>query len=196
VQENKEVTSGVKATGGAAANELEQVYARLRRIANRLMQFERPGHTLCPTEVVHEAMARSLDESGRLDGELSLVEMIGRMSRVMRQVLVDHARRKRAVKHGGGRGRVGLDQIDDIEAAIDSPAFDWVKLDHALAELAQHDARRHQVVTLRFFGGLDNRQIARQLKLDERTVGRDWAAARLWLKKQLQSDDDGANHPV
>jgi len=189
VQEDKELTSGVKSPAGAAAIELEQVYARLRRIANRLMQFERPGHTLCPTEVVHEAMARSLDESGKLDGELSVVDLIGRMSRVMRQVLVDHARRKKAVKHGGGRGRVGLDQIDDIEAAIESPGFDWLKLDHALAELAQHDARRHQVVTLRFFGGLDNRQIARQLQIDERTVGRDWAAARLWLKKQLQPDE-------
>lgn len=176
--------------GGNGAN-LEHVYARLRRIANRLMQFERPGHTLCPTEVVHEAIARALDGQGKLDGEVPLLDMIGRMSRVMRQVLVDHARRKNAVKHGGGRGRVSLDQIDDIEAAIDSPAFDWVKLDDALEELAKHDARRHHVVTLRFFGGLDNRQIARQLDLDERTVGRDWAGARLWLKKKLH--DDGAD---
>ena len=175
---------------GAADKDLEQVYARLRRIAARIMQSERKGHTLWPTEVVHEAMARSLDESGKLDGELSVVDLIGRMSRVMRQVLVDHARRKGAVKHGGGRGRVSLDQIDDIEAAIDSPAFDWVTLDHALAELAQHDARRHQVVTLRFFGGLDNRQIARQLNLDERTVGRDWAAARLWLKQRMHPPEE------
>ena len=168
--------------------DLEQVYARLRRIAARIMQGERPGHTLWPTEVVHEAMARSLDEGGRLDGELSVVDLIGRMSRVMRQVLVDHARRKKALKHGGGLGRVSLDQIDDVEAAIESPAFDWVKLDHALAELAEHDPRRHQVVTLRFFGGLDNRQIARQLNLDERTIGRDWAAARLWLKQQMSAE--------
>ena len=176
--------------GSDGGRDLEQVYARLRRIAARIMQGERKGHTLWPTEVVHEAMARSLDESGRLDGSLSLVDLIARMSRVMRQVLVDHARRKKAIKHGGGRGRVSLDDIDDIEAAIESPAFDWVRLDAALEELAKHDARRHQVVTLRFFGGLDNRQIARQLNLDERTVGRDWAAARLWLKQQMSADDD------
>ena len=176
--------------GDDGSRDLEQVYVRLRRIAARIMQGERKGHTLWPTEVVHEAMARSLDESGKLGDELSVVELIGRMSRVMRQVLVDHARRKKAVKHGGGRGRVSLDQIEDIEAAIESPAFDWVALDHALADLAKHDARRHQVVTLRFFGGLDNRQIARQLKLDERTVGRDWAAARLWLKQQMQTSEE------
>ena len=190
VQPDKELTSEVKAAAPVAASELEQVYARLRRIANRLMQFERPGHTLCPTEVVHEAWARALTGGDASSGAGQLGEAITRLSRVMRQVLVDHARRKRAVKHGGGRGRVGLDQIDDIEAAIESPGFDWLKLDHALAELAQHDPRRHQVVTLRFFGGLDNRQIARELNLDERTIGRDWSSARLWLKKQLQPDDD------
>ena len=178
------------------AHDLEQVYARLRRIAARIMQGERRGHTLWPTEVVHEAMARSLDESGKLEGSLSVVELIGRMSRVMRQVLVDNARRKQTVKHGGGRGRISLEDIDDIEAAIESPAFDWVKLDYALAELAKHDARRHQVVTLRFFGGLDNRQIARQLNLDERTVGRDWAAARLWLKQQMSANDNDDDAPA
>jgi RNA polymerase sigma factor (TIGR02999 family) len=175
--------------------DLEQVYARLRRIAARIMQSERKGHTLWPTEVVHEALARSLDEGGKLDGSLSIVDLIGRMSRVMRQVLVDHARRKNALKHGGGRGRVSLDQIDDIEAAIEAPAFDWVKLDGALEKLAKHDARRHHVVTLRFFGGLDNRQIARQLDLDERTVGRDWAAARLWLKQQMSANDNEDDVP-
>jgi RNA polymerase sigma factor (TIGR02999 family) len=169
---------------------LEQVYARLRRIAARIMQRERAGHTLWPTEVVHEAMARSLDEQGKLDESLQLVDLIGRMSHVMRQVLVDHARRRKAVKHGGGRQRVSLDQVDDIEAAIDAPGFNWLLLDRALDEMAQRDPRRHQVVTLRFFGGLDNRQIAKHLKLDERTVGRDWAAARLWLKEQLQGEQD------
>ena len=107
----------------------------------------------------------------------------------MRQVLIDHARRRGAVKHGGGRTRVSLDQIDDFEAAIESQELDWAAMDRALTELAAHDPRRHQVVTLRFFGGLSNRQIARELKLDERTVGRDWSAARLWLKKQIQSSD-------
>lgn len=186
---DKELTND-RSNADSSADLLGQAYARLRRIAARIMQSERAGHTLWPTEVVHEALARQLQASdggmANPEGEADLVEMITYLSRGMRQVLVDHARRHKAVKRGGGRGRVSLDQIGDIEAAIETPGFDWLRLDHALSELARHDPRRHQVVTLRFFGGLDNRQIAKQLKLDERTIGRDWAAARLWLKKQLQ----------
>jgi RNA polymerase sigma factor (TIGR02999 family) len=173
--------------------EIGRVYERLCRIAAQLMRDERPGHTLWPTEVVHEAMARLLEQSRPREGQAppppgQVADLVYQVSRVMRQVLVDHARYRNAVKRGGGRGRVGLDQIEDIEAAIASPEFDWTLLDGALDALAQRDPRRHRVVTLRFFGGLDNRQIARELNLDERTVGRDWAAARLWIKKRLRAE--------
>lgn len=173
----------------AGRAELTELYARLRRIAGRLMQDERDGHTLCPTEVVHEAIARVLSRPPRAGGPGPLIELIDRVSHVMRQVLVDHARRRIAAKRGGGRGRFSLNQLDDAEAAIESPHFNWAVLDRALNTLATHDPRRHRVVLLRFFGGLDNRQIARELAVDERTVGRDWLAARTWIKKQLEKDE-------
>jgi RNA polymerase sigma factor (TIGR02999 family) len=180
----KEVTSDTPHGDDEAV--VEQVYRRLRKIAGRIMQSERPGHTLWPTEVVHEAMAKALaGDELKAGDQRTPVEMIAQLSHAMRQVLIDHHRHRNAIKRGRGRARVSLDEIDDFEAAIESDQFDWPQLDAALAQLAKDDPRRHQVVTLRFFGGLDNRQIARQLDVDERTIGRDWAAARLWLKKKL-----------
>jgi RNA polymerase sigma factor (TIGR02999 family) len=169
--------------------DLHQAYARLRRIAGRLMSAERQGHTLWPTELVHEAMARLLEaDAARQNPDEPVLDLIARAARVMTQVLVDHARHRGAVKRGGGRGRVSLDEIGDVEAAIEAPHFNWGALDRALRVLAGQDPRRHAVVTLRFFGGLSYTQIARQLDCDERTVGRDWAAAQLWLKKRVQRD--------
>jgi RNA polymerase sigma factor (TIGR02999 family) len=169
-------------------SDLESAYARLRRIACKMMRGERAGHTLVPTEVVNEAFVRLL-ESGRLEHDDSMVDLISRAAHVMTQVLVDHARYRGAVKRGGGKTRVNLVDLDDVEAAIDRPEFNWSALHQALEELSVHDPRRHRVVTLRFFGGLDNRRIGRELDLDERTVGRHWAAARLWLKKRLNEID-------
>jgi RNA polymerase sigma factor (TIGR02999 family) len=191
VQSKKEVTSGSSARD-QPRDLLEHVYQRLRRIAARIMQSERAGHTLSPTEVVHEAMAKALasDDDRKLRSPERVNEVIGQLCNAMRQVLIDHHRHRNAIKRGRGRARVSLDQIEDFEVAVESDAFDWPKLDGVLEELAKHDPRRHQVVTLRFFGGLDNRQIARQLNLDERTIGRDWASAKLWLKKKLAASDD------
>lgn len=168
--------------------ELEQAYARLRRIAGKLMQNERPGHTLWPTEVVHEAMAR-LMESGQLDHDGSMLDLISKAAHVMTQVLVDHARARGAIKRGKGRVRVRLDSHSEVEAALEEEQFDWTALDRALEELKTHDPRRYQVVMLKFFGGLETRQIARELSLDERTILRDWSAARLWLKKRMWEQD-------
>ena len=171
--------------------DLQQAYARLRRIAARLMSTERAGHTLWPTELVHEAMARLLEaDAARQSRDEPVLDLISRAARVMTQVLVDHARHRGAVKRGGGRGRVSLDEIGDVEAAMDAPHFNWAALDRALKVLAEQDPRRHAVVTLRFFGGLSYQQVAQQLGCDERTVGRDWAAAQLWLKKRVQRDTE------
>ena len=172
--------------------DLQHAYARLRRIAGRLMSAERAGHTLWPTELVHEAMARLLEaDAERQNQGEPVLDLISRAARVMTQVLVDHARHRGAVKRGGGRGRVSLDEIGDVEAAIEAPHLNWAALDRALKVLEAQDPRRHSVVTLRFFGGLTYEQIARQLGCDERTVGRDWAAAQLWLKKRIQRDNEG-----
>jgi len=182
-----------------ASDGLPEAYTRLRRIAGRLMRGERASHTLTPTDVVHEAMARLLASGDVPDragwGGEPFADFARKAARAMTEVLVDHARRRGAAKRGGGRGRVSL---DDAEAAIESPGFDWLALDEALREMEARDPRRHSVVVLRFFAGLDNRQIARELGVDERTVGRDWVAARLWLKKRLgdgspaPAADDGA----
>jgi RNA polymerase sigma factor (TIGR02999 family) len=108
----------------------------------------------------------------------------------MTHVLIDHARRKQALKRGGMPKRLDL---DDVEASIHAPSEQWMALNDALDEMRRHDARRHSVVVMRFFGGMDNRQIARELAVDERTVGRDWVAAKLWLKQKLD-DRDTENH--
>lgn len=165
--------------------ELADVYARLRRIASRLMERERIDHTLAPTEVVHEALARLLPEDGKLPQASN--ELLGHAAHVMRQVLVDHARKRGAVKRGGGMKRAQLADFADAEILLGADDFDWDALEDALQFLAQHDPRRHSVVNLRFFAGLNNRQIAQYLGIDERTVNRDWSAARLWLKQRLTS---------
>jgi RNA polymerase sigma factor (TIGR02999 family) len=181
-----------KQTSEAADADLAEAYARLRRIAGRLMRDERAGHTLWPTEVVHEALARLYEADAQRPGAPSapdaprpVVDLITKAAHVMTQVLVDHARHRGARKRGGGRAAVSLDEIGDVEVAIEAPHFDWGAMDRALRVMQEQDPRRHAVVTLRFFGGLDNRRIARQLDVDERTVGREWAAARLWLRKRL-----------
>lgn len=164
---------------------LADAYARLRRMAQKLMQRERAGHTLSATDVVHEAWARLL-KTGAPPDDLSPVEFIRNVSRAMTEVLIDHARAKAAAKRGGGRSRVSLDDLNDVATAIDSDALDWEALHAALDELAREDPRRHSVIVLRFFGGLDSPAIAQQLGVDERTVRRDWNAAQLWLKKRLR----------
>lgn len=172
------------------AQDLEQTYARLVRIAQKLLSYERDFHTLSASDVVHEALRKLL-----LAGSLGLrqgpdfVRFVQNASRAMTEVLIDYARTRNAAKRGGGETghkRLRVEDLDDLEVTIaDQPAFDWESLSAAMAELEQTDPRRHQVVLLRFFGGMDNRQIARQLGVDERTVGRDWSVARMWLKFKL-----------
>src|SRR5262249_21344691 len=119
----------------------------------------------------------------------SLSDLTCHASRAMTQVLIDHARRRGAAKRGGKRHRVSLDDLEDAEVAIEAPAFDWLALHDALEEMAAKDPRRHRVVLLHFFAGLTDGQIAQELGVDPRTVRRDWAGARLWLKQRLSGDD-------
>jgi RNA polymerase sigma-70 factor, ECF subfamily len=169
--------------------DIADAYARLRRIAQKLISGERSGHTLSATDVVHEAMGKLLTSGAGLPvKEAEFVTFVQHASHAMTEVLIDYARRHRAQKRGSGKTKVRLDDLNDVEATMDQPSFDWAALHKALEELARVDQRRHHVILLRFFAGLDNRQIARQLGVDERTVGRDFAAARLWLKEQLASE--------
>lgn len=168
------------------------VYAQLRRAADVALRDERPGHTLGPTALVHEAYLRLVGSGGIPAPDVG--HFLSIAARAMRQILVDHARRRRAHKRGDGVGMVTL----DFEFADGAMAADEViALDDALERLSALNPRLRNVVELRFFGGLSEEQIATTLGVTTRTVQRDWAKARAWLYREVYSDqpttpvDDG-----
>lgn len=160
------------------------IYDDLRRLALGHMRREQRDHTLQPTAVVHEAYLKLIDQ--RSTDWRDRVHFFAVASRIIRRILVDHARERRALKRGGGVERVALEQV---EAQAEQPGFDLVALDEALAELGEIDERQARVVELRFFGGLTLEEIAELLEIGRRTVDRDWKAAKAWLYCRLA---DGA----
>lgn len=159
---------------------VELMYPELRALAARLMRRERAGHTLQPTAIVNEAFLRLVDQ-GTIEWQ-DRAHFVGIAARVMRQILVDHARRKRTAKRGGGAAAVTLD-----EAMVSAPGtvFDLIALDDVLTKFAALDARRSHVAELRVFGGLTTKEIAAELGVSTRTVEGDWAVARMWLAREL-----------
>src|SRR5262245_9616696 len=157
------------------------IYAELRRTAGGLMRRERPGHTLQPSALVHEALLRLLDGDTLADVP-NRRYLFAAAAEAMRQVLVDHARRRNARKRGGNRVRVPLDQV---LAGFDERGLDMIALHEALERLAQDHPRPAQVVTLRFFVGLSIPEVAETLALSDTTIESDWRFARAWLKGQL-----------
>ncbi len=165
----------------AAERLLPLVYDELRRLARARLARTPPGNTLQPTALVHEAYLKAVGEAD--PGWEGRGHFFAAAARAMRNILVDQARRKAAVKHGGGGQRRGIDAED---LAIESPTGgDVLALDEALTRLEQDDPRKAQVVMLRFFGGLTNEQIAQSLSISLPTVERDWRFARSWLQQQL-----------
>jgi RNA polymerase sigma factor (TIGR02999 family) len=163
------------------------VYAELRRLAASYLRGEEPGHTLQPTALVHDAFLRLVGRSAPDCQNRSA--FFGVAARLMRQILIDHARTRRALKRGGPVARLSLD-----ENLIGSPEQDisLIALDHALERLAAADPRKSQVVELRFFGGLSVEETAEALEVSEKTVRRDWQFARVWLLRELSGEkDDG-----
>jgi RNA polymerase sigma factor (TIGR02999 family) len=158
------------------------VYDELRRVAGRLMRHERPDHTLPPTAVVHEAVIRMVNE-GVLDRVADRSFLFAAAARSMREILIDHARRRRADRRRGSHQRVPLDLVVDYFASQD---VDVVAVHEALDRLAQLNERQSQVITLRYFGGLTIPEVARALAVSEFTVERDWRLARAWLHGQLR----------
>jgi RNA polymerase sigma factor (TIGR02999 family) len=152
------------------------LYGELRRRAGRFMRRERPGHTLQPSGLVHEAYLRLAAAPG-LDWH-DRAHFFAIAARVMRQVLVDHARRRKAAKRDGCRVTLG-----DEDAAMEPPEL--LDLENALKELAALDPRQARVVELRFFGGLDVPETAEVLGIAPRTVKREWQTARAWLQHRL-----------
>ncbi len=159
------------------------VYAELRRTADILLGREYEAHTLQPTALVNEVYLKFA--RGGAPDATSRAHFLGIAARAMRQVLVDHARRRKAAKRGKGEAFVTLGDHEDA-AAPDAESL--VALDDALARLGALDERLAKVVELRFFGGLTEDQIATTLGVTTRTVQRDWAKARAWLHTQIVAD--------
>jgi RNA polymerase sigma factor (TIGR02999 family) len=166
---------------GARDRLVAAIYAELRRLAGGLMRHERPDHTLQPSALVHEALLRLL-EGGALVEAPDRRYLFAAAARAMRQVLVDHARRRGAARRGGGSVRRPMDVA---LAYCAGQGIDVLALDEALGRLAGAYPRPAQVVDLRFFGGLSVPEVARTLEVSETTVEADWRFARAWLRGQL-----------
>lgn len=156
------------------------VYDELRRQARFFMAKERSNHTLQPTALVHEAFLRLSEQSG-IDWQ-NRSHFYGIASRLMRQILVDHARAHAAEKRGANPIHFS---IDDVQIPVEERAGSILALDEVLERLGEFDEQQARIVEMRFFGGMTNAEIADALEISERTVGREWQSARLWLYREL-----------
>ena len=165
---------------------LATVYSRLRGMADRQLASERDEHTLQPTALVHEAWLSLRD---RLDGMRDDPgRFFGAAAEAMRCILIDHARRRATQKRGGDAKKVSLDNVslDLVALANTAGVEDLVALDEAIRELESSSPRSAEVVRLRFYAGLDERQVAELLEMSIRTARREWAFARAFLFKKLR----------
>jgi RNA polymerase sigma factor (TIGR02999 family) len=179
------------AAGGdrrAAAGLLPLVYQELRKLASARLAAEPAGHTLQATALVHEAYIRLIgDEPCAWQGRS---HFFAAAAEAMRRILVENARRKKRLKHGGDRRRVPL---DDVAAPAGAPADDLLALDEALAGLAEEDPVKARLVELRFFAGLSVEDAARCLGISRATADRFWAYARAWLYEKVRAGEDSDN---
>jgi RNA polymerase sigma factor (TIGR02999 family) len=160
----------------------DQAYAELRSIAGGIMRGERADHTLQPTSLVNEAALRLL-AGNEVQGLQGRAHFFWAMARAMRQILVEHVRKRKAQRRSGGHNRVGLDMT--ITAIEKKHGVDLLVLDEALSRLEQHSARQARVVTMRFFAGFTMQKIAEQLEVSLSTVEKDWTFAKAWLHREL-----------
>jgi RNA polymerase sigma factor (TIGR02999 family) len=169
----------------AAEELLPLVYEELRRLAQWQMSREAPGQTLQATALVHEAWLR-LAGNGNDHWE-GRRHFFGAAAEAMRRILIDNARRKQAIRHGGGLHRT---ELDDLQLAAGAPDDELLAVDEALDALAAHDQRKAELVKLRYFVGLTLKEAAKILGLSERTAKRDWAYARAWLYREIARRKD------
>jgi RNA polymerase sigma factor (TIGR02999 family) len=165
---------------GAADRLFPIVYAELRSMAAGLLNRERAGHTLQPTALVHEAYLKLIDR--QLATVSDRAHFFAIAATIMRRLLVDHARARRAQKRGGEAQRVLLDEVVD---GLEEQSADLVDLDAVVEQLAALDPLKARLVELRFFGGLTVEETAEVLGLTVRSLEREWAAARAWLRTAL-----------
>ena len=171
---------------GAAEKLYPLIYAELRRLAGSYMRRERVDHTLQPTALIHEAYIRLTHEPGIHWQSRS--HFVGLAATVMRRILVDHARSHNAAIHGGGVRKVPL---DEALLVAQTRSDEVLAIDKALERLAKERPRQAKVVELRFFAGLSVEETAAVLGMAPRSVKGDWALARIWLSKQLETGGAG-----
>ncbi len=182
---NSGVTRLIEAAGAgdkpASERLFELVYDQLRAIAGRRMAEEKPGHTLTATALVHEAYLRLIGTD-----EMQWASRVGfyhAAAEVMRHILIDHARRRGAVKRGGGRRPIDLLGVLDLATADDPEEI--MAFDRAFVRLQEQAPEAAAVVRLRFFAGLGHEEAAKALGISERSVRREWAFAKAWLFREL-----------
>jgi RNA polymerase sigma-70 factor, ECF subfamily len=164
----------------AEARLMELTYRELRKIAAGHMRKEHSAHSLQTTDLVHEAYVRLVDQRGAPLRDRAHFFQVA--AHVMRQVLIDRARKRNAGKRGGGAPKISLDGALGI---AETQSGDLLVLEQALARLEKLDARQCQVVEMRFFAGMSEEEIAEALGVSARTINREWRMARAWLYKEL-----------
>lgn len=162
------------------------IYDDMRRLAGSHMRGERSDHTLQPTALVHEAYVKLVDQR-RTDWKDRL-HFFAVASRIIRRILIDHARARETDKRGGGRTRL---RVEDHDPAAPARDLDLLALDEAMQELAEIDEQQARIVELRYFGGCTVDEVAELLKIGKRTVDRDWQAAKAWLFVRLEGSAPG-----
>lgn len=179
-------TLAAATTGDAVAAEqlMPVVYSELRRLAGVYLSRERSGHTLQPTALVHEAYLRLVDQT-RVDWQ-NRAHFMGVAAQAMRRILVDHSRRRAALKRAGDMHKITI----ETSLAIGDEAIqpDLIDLDKALDRLAREHPEKAEVVVMRFFGGLKETEIAAVLEVSTRTVNRYWKYASAWLARDLSGN--------
>ena len=182
-----EVTVLLRAWGGGDEQALERltplVYQELHRIARGYMARERPNHTLQTTALVNEAYVRLVDI--RKVNWQDRAHFFAICARVMRRILVDHARSRGYLKRGGAKASI---QLEEAATVAWSPDTNILELDEALTRLSALDPRKGQVIEMRFFGGLSVEETAEAIGISPETVMRDWKLARAWLYRELGAD--------
>jgi RNA polymerase sigma-70 factor, ECF subfamily len=188
-QPSADVTMLLRAASSGERGDLDAlmtaIYDDLRRLAISHMKSERDDHTLQPTAVVHEAYVKLVDQ--RNTDWKDRLHFFAVASQIIRRLLVDHARERRAEKRGGGGAKIDLSDRDLIAP---ERGLDLIALDEALAELGELDEQQAKIVELRFFGGCSIEEVSELLKIGKRTVDRDWQAARAWLFVRLEGSGE------
>lgn len=192
------ILSAIESGRATTADLLPLVYDELRRMASSRMQNEQPGHTLQPTALVHEAFLRLVGTNDVADGTAAdgtaatwqnRRHFFGAAAIAMQRILVDEARRKKQLQHGGDRMQVQLSDVDVAQPTA-ADGVDLIALNEALQELEASDPDKAELVRLRYFAGLNEQEVALALNISRATASRWWTFARAWLFEKLRTTED------